>query len=330
MRTCLTTTTLVLLALSLSDVAVAQPGGQQTTTPLCATDGSSSSLTFDYTSNAEYVIVKSNNCPAHRHTNAVGQNPNSAAEQDYTYHIPKNPVWRNSSWAKNEKVKTALGAVGVALSGVALFGPATGPSGGDAGGNPEDGGEIDTFDYGCQHAAPGGAAHYHIHPYLLEKNQPTVGTTKHSPLLGFMPDGFPLYGINGDDGKRPSDLDACGGHSGDAGAGGGYHYHVRGPEGPCPLTKNVDGGFAYFANCLRGCVPDGTQNADKIQAETYAACKASASAAPSGSYITALNFSIGRDIVYHDYGAAASARDSLSALTLTLVSAVVLSMTAWL
>ena len=63
-------------------------------------------------------------------------------------------------------------------------------------------------------------------------------TSSHSPLVGFMADGLPLYGPRAAGGALPSDLDACNGHASDLGF---YHYHA---------TTNAP----YLPGCLRGCV----------------------------------------------------------------------------
>ena len=49
-------------------------------------------------------------------------------------------------------------------------------------------------------------------------------TAAHSPLVGFMADGIPIYGPAGTNGEAPSDLDACNGHASDD--FDFYHYHM--------------------------------------------------------------------------------------------------------
>ena len=68
--------------------------------------------------------------------------------------------------------------------------------------------------------------------------------TGHSPLVGFMADGIPIYGPFSKNGHGPKDLDSCGGHATDSHSF--YHYHFQ--------TK-----YPYSVNCLRGCV-DGSMN----------------------------------------------------------------------
>ena len=61
----------------------------------------------------------------------------------------------------------------------------SGPTGGDAG-NQEKG----TFDYCGGHADPSGVWHTHMNNYCLEINAPKPNSSsKHSPMIGWAPDG---------------------------------------------------------------------------------------------------------------------------------------------
>ena len=42
-------------------------------------------------------------------------------------------------------------------------------------------------------------------------------------MIGYAFDGYAIYGPNGEDGKPPTDLDECNGHTDPV---RGYHYHV--------------------------------------------------------------------------------------------------------
>jgi hypothetical protein len=64
----------------------------------------------------------------------------------------------------------------------------------------------------------------------------TAAAAQHSPQLGWMADGIPIYGPNGAGGVQPADLDVCRGHDSDQGF---YHYH---------------GSASYLVGCLRGCI----------------------------------------------------------------------------
>ena len=56
----------------------------------------------------------------------------------------------------------------------------------------------------------------------------------HSPIVGFMLDGYAIYGPKGEGGEIPQGLDECGGHSYDLGY---YHYHVKVFELLCILPS---------------------------------------------------------------------------------------------
>ena len=74
----------------------------------------------------------------------------------------------------------------------------------------------------CGHPDPMGRYHYHIYPKCIHTSF-TDAPGKHSPLIGYAFDGFAIYGPNGEDGKPPTDLDECNGHTDSI---RGYHYHV--------------------------------------------------------------------------------------------------------
>ncbi|CAI6007072.1 unnamed protein product [Closterium sp. NIES-65] len=66
---------------------------------------------------------------------------------------------------------------------------------------------------------------------------------EHSPLVGFLADGIPLYGPRGVGRELPTGVDECGGHVGDGSAGepAFYHYHASSTA-------------PYTVACLKGCV----------------------------------------------------------------------------
>ena len=71
--------------------------------------------------------------------------------------------------------------------------------------------------------------HYHSTPACVHKERPG----QHSPVIGYAFDGFKIYGLQGEKGPAPRDLDFCNGHEdGERGS----HYHT---------TK----GFPYVLGC---------------------------------------------------------------------------------
>jgi YHYH protein len=137
------------------------------------------------------------------------KNPNSINTQNITLKIPANPVVAATHAA------TPMGVMGVALNGVPLFNQYA------AGGSPLTN-EITSFDQWWGHPQQTGMYHYHVEPKYLT----TVKATK-SSLMGFLLDGFPVYGPEDDGGITPSNLDVYHGHAHATTdyPSGIYHYH---------------------------------------------------------------------------------------------------------
>lgn len=186
-----------------------------------------SSITTDGT----YVTIKTAGVPDHTSpyyptTNALykafsgttplgfefKKNPNVIATQSLTFKIPLKPVVANNHAA------TPLGAIGVALNGVAFYNQYAGPN------NQALTSEIFSFDNFNGHPTGTSQYHYHVEPVYLT----TVKSTK-SGLMGFLLDGFPVYGPTEENGKAlvSSDLDAYHGHTHATVdfPSGTYHYH---------------------------------------------------------------------------------------------------------
>ena len=126
------------------------------------------------------------------------------------------------------------GAIGVLLTGARLF-------------NANDGGSRDAVAWEIQDSCQGhpeqtGQYHYHsVSSCITQKD--TAG--QHSPLVGYVADGFGIYGNLGESGKAltNADLDECHGHTHTITVNGAsvvqYHYHQ---------TKE----FPYTVGCYRG------------------------------------------------------------------------------
>ncbi|MEQ9100083.1 MAG: YHYH protein [Imperialibacter sp.] len=116
--------------------------------------------------------------------------------------------------ASGNHEETTLGPIGMAVNGVPIY-------------NDREGGNvaldaltITTFDYSGAHPGPGKDYHYH-----------TTGrytTVDDDHLVGFLRDGFPIYGRRDQDETYPADLDTYGGHFGTTSdfPNGIYHYHA--------------------------------------------------------------------------------------------------------
>lgn len=144
--------------------------------------------------------------------NTFAKNPNTIAERTYTFKIPLNPQINASHAA------TPLGAMGVAINGVPLYNQYAGP-------NQPLTNEVVSFDKYYGHPTANGSYHYHVEPLYLT----TVKVTK-SSLLGFLLDGFPVYGPE-ENGAAVTNtmLDAYHGHVGVTAdyPNGIYHYHIN-------------------------------------------------------------------------------------------------------
>jgi hypothetical protein len=182
------------------------------------------------TSDGTYVYIKTSGTPDHKSpyyptSNSLyeaysgatftgvtfNKNPNTIATQNFTFKIPLNPQVASSHSA------TPLGPIGVSLNGVPFYNQYAGPS------QPLTN-EITSFDKYYGHPQQSGQYHYHVEPVYLT----TVKATK-SSLLGFLLDGFPVYGPteNGTT-VQNSSLDAYHGHTSVTAEypNGIYHYHI--------------------------------------------------------------------------------------------------------
>ena len=207
-----------------------------------ATGGdNSSSITADLTiykklygatsvsQDGNFVVIKSNGLPDHKSPYYQGTqwastlyeayngsnpsfvlNPNRISSQNLTFRIPLSPKEAAS------KSATPGGPIGISLNGVPFFNQY-------AAMNSPLAAEINSFDQNLGHPQQQGQYHYHIEPTSL-----TTSKGK-SALLGFLLDGFPVYGpIENNITVINSQLDAYHGHTGVTAEypGGIYHYHI--------------------------------------------------------------------------------------------------------
>ncbi len=139
--------------------------------------------------------------------------------------------------------ETGNGAIGVAISGAVYFDPYEG-NGTNTVAN-DDNETIDGIPFidACGgHPLPNGLSyHYHGIPFCITDAVDAPG--EHSVLIGYLFDGYPIYGPQDVDGEEPTDLDACLGHTGPTPEfdEDTYHYHVS-------STAN------YISECLNGIV----------------------------------------------------------------------------
>ena len=182
------------------------------------------------TSDGSYIYIKTNGTPDHKSVyyptsnslyenflffffggNTFNKNPNTISTKNYTFKIPLNPKEATTHEA------TPLGPIGVSLNGVPFFNQYAGP-------NQPLTNEVVSFDQWWGHPAQSGDYHYHVEPLYLT----TVKATD-SSLLGFLLDGFPVYGPKENGATiQNSDLDDYHGHFGVTAdfPNGIYHYHI--------------------------------------------------------------------------------------------------------
>ena len=106
--------------------------------------------------------------------------------------------------------------MGVAINGVAFFNQYAGP-------NQPLTNEIDSFDQYSGHPQQQGVYHYHLEPSYL------TGLNGKNTFLGFLLDGFPVYGpIENEVAVTNDDLDDYHGHTHETTEypDGIYHYHI--------------------------------------------------------------------------------------------------------
>ena len=220
---------------------------------LCGLDAASSTITVAETATTRTIV--SNGCPgydwrASRTEPASRLAPSGfpAVVQSLTFVLPRAPVMSEQAMV----VSKFHGPLGVALNGVVFYGPGDGAErdhlrrasskldscGGMAMANGQyaymqtPGDEAPLSHY----AAPRNDRFSYC-ASLPQHMRSVAGL--HSPLLGFMLDGVPLYGPQDVGGVPPKDLDACSGHTDVEHPF--YHYHT---------TSN----FPYLPGCLKGCL----------------------------------------------------------------------------
>ncbi|WP_366184685.1 YHYH protein [Flavobacterium ovatum] len=180
------------------------------------------------TSDGTYLTIKTNGQPDHKSVyyattsdkyeafsgttfggSTFKKNPNVIdTNLAFTFKIPLNPV------AASSHASTPLGAIGVSINGVPLFNQYAGP-------NQPLTDEIQSFDQYSGHPTGRMIYHYHVEPLYLTQ------TKGKSALMGFLLDGFPVYGPE-ENGAAVTGLDAYHGHTSPTVdyPNGIYHYHI--------------------------------------------------------------------------------------------------------
>ncbi len=187
-----------------------------TTVKIKITDVPDHKSPFFGVGNAKYEAYNGDNPSFSTYINLNGMigNP-TLLSQNLTYTIPRNPVKTSSN------TSTTGGSIGVSRNGVAFFNQYNGV------GALLDDLEINNADQYLGHPTPtmaGAQYHYHYEPKFL------TATFGNSSFMGFLLDGFPVYGPYENNVKiTTSMLDSYNGHvsaTEDYPNDKIYHYHV--------------------------------------------------------------------------------------------------------
>jgi hypothetical protein len=137
----------------------------------------------------------------------IDGNPGIPGQESYAFSYPVNPT------ESSVPTCVSLGAIGVTKNGIVIFNGADGRG--------EDAVAREILDVFGGHPV-GSEYHYHFIPERLDNETLEDG---HSGIVGYINDGFPIYGYKGVGGVEMSngDLDMCHGHNHGA---LGYHYHA--------------------------------------------------------------------------------------------------------
>lgn len=186
--------------------------------------------TVKISATATHLVLQSDGIPEHpTGTFPNGDNPNRIQKQNYSFKIPLQPKRAESPG------KLPFGPIGVAINGIPFYNPYN-IQGRDAVMGPD----AEIFDSCCGHPDQLGRYHYHKYPACVKSPFKDDGAG-HSPMIGLAFDGYALYGLNGDNGQPPADLDECNGHTDKT---RGYHYHATAK-------------FPYLIGAYRGSVEMG-------------------------------------------------------------------------
>jgi hypothetical protein len=137
----------------------------------------------------------------------IDRNPGTPAAGNFSFSYPVSPAEASAPSC------LSLGAIGVTTNGVVIYNAADGRG--------EDAVAREIVDALGGHPAQSDY-HYHFIPERLDSESLSDG---HSGRVGYINDGFPIYGYHGEGGVEMSndDLDLCHGHTHGA---IGYHYHA--------------------------------------------------------------------------------------------------------
>jgi hypothetical protein len=184
-------------------------------------NGDSANVQSVYYSSSD-VYIKTQGIPAYITGPFLDGNPNEAGNQNAIFKFPLSPAQETGT-----NTSVTMGNIGVFINGVALFDSRDGASWSSSGNKMEGGPGGGTGDgvwnrnaiyaemagFDCAKGHPAGTNyHHHQNPSAFNLDLKVLSTictlydadglynidsTKHSPLIGFAYDGFPIYGAYG-------------------------------------------------------------------------------------------------------------------------------------
>jgi hypothetical protein len=118
-------------------------------------------------------------------------NPNTATNQNFVFKITRTPTPNTGA-----ATATPLGHTGIWSNGVSIFNAKDAMSYNNAGVWNQNAIVVEgpSFDSCLGHPAGNGEYHHHLNPRCLYNDH---DSTRHSPLIGFAFDGYPIYGAYG-------------------------------------------------------------------------------------------------------------------------------------
>lgn len=188
----------------LAGLCAAQPSVQSWKQNATASHGSSSDAFINnILSTILADVQKVRTTPTNSYINATGipaypigpwpSNPNTPSNQNILARFPRTPTAQSGT-----HTNTGLGAIGLWIDGVEIFNAKDARSYQNKGIWNQNAVVVEgpSFDSAGGHPAPSGAYHHHQTPIGLRVVLGDSGT-KHSPILGYAFDGFPIYGPYG-------------------------------------------------------------------------------------------------------------------------------------
>ena len=152
--------------------------------------------------------------------------PEYFKNQTTTYVIPVIPTYLN------ETQRLERGGLGLAFNGVKFDPPA--PTHAILAAHT-----IAPLDDHGGHVNPHGGYHYHA---VTGSTKESAQANVHAPMIGYAIDGFGIYALLDKKGRKPANLDECGGHADNE---RGYHYHAGAP-GDNQIIKCLHGIPGYI------------------------------------------------------------------------------------